>query len=102
MRSILITGCSSGIGYDAAHGMRAKGWRVFATCRQQKDCDRLIAEGDSALESFVELYPDADVQHLRGLVRHAQHEAARNKPPAAARKVFKYIRDLDELQRGLR
>ncbi|MGE8372793.1 MAG: ribosome biogenesis factor YjgA, partial [Pseudomonas putida] len=34
--------------------------------------------------------------------RHAQHEKARNKPPAAARKVFKYIRDLDELQRGLR
>ena len=64
--------------------------------------DRLIAEGDSALESFVELYPDADVQHLRGLVRHAQHEAARNKPPAAARKVFKYIRELDEIQRGLR
>ncbi|TRO24207.1 ribosome-associated protein [Ectopseudomonas mendocina] len=64
--------------------------------------DRLIAEGDSALESFVELYPDADVQHLRGLVRHAQHEAARNKPPAAARKVFKYIRELDEIHRGLR
>ena len=64
--------------------------------------DRLIAEGDSALESFVELYPDADVQHLRGLVRHAQHEVARNKPPAAARKVFKYIRELDEIQRGLR
>ena len=64
--------------------------------------DRLIAEGDSALEGFVELYPDADVQHLRGLVRHAQHEVARNKPPAAARKVFKYIRELDEIQRGLR
>ena len=55
MRSILITGCSSGIGYDAAHGMKAKGWRVFATCRQQKDCDRLIAEG---LESFVLDYAD--------------------------------------------
>lgn len=49
MRSILITGCSSGIGYDAAHALRARGWRVFATCRQQGDCDRLIAEG---LESF--------------------------------------------------
>ncbi|MBU2992634.1 SDR family NAD(P)-dependent oxidoreductase [Octadecabacter sp. 1_MG-2023] len=44
-KSILITGCSSGIGYDAAHGMRDAGWRVFASCRRQADCDRLIAEG---------------------------------------------------------
>ena len=47
-RSILITGCSSGIGYAAAHGMRARGWRVFAACRQQADCDRLQAEGFDA------------------------------------------------------
>ena len=44
-RSILITGCSSGIGYDAAHGLRARGWRVFASCRQETDCARLRAEG---------------------------------------------------------
>lgn len=54
-RSILITGCSSGIGLDAARGLTARGWRVFATCRQQKDCDRLTAEG---LESFVLDYTD--------------------------------------------
>lgn len=47
-KSILITGCSSGIGYDAAHGMRAAGWRVFASCRQAADCDRLRAEGFDA------------------------------------------------------
>ncbi|WP_271410817.1 ribosome biogenesis factor YjgA [Pseudomonas sp. Q1-7] len=64
--------------------------------------DRLIEGGDAALESFVADYPDTDRQHLRGLIRHAQHEAAHNKPPAAARKVFKYIRDLDESKRGLR
>lgn len=44
-KTILITGCSSGIGLDAARGLRARGWRVFASCRQQKDCDRLRAEG---------------------------------------------------------
>ena len=44
-KSILITGCSSGIGFDAAHGLRAHGWRVFASCRQEKDCARLRAEG---------------------------------------------------------
>ncbi len=44
-KTILITGSSSGIGYDAALGFRALGFRVFASCRAQADCDRLIAEG---------------------------------------------------------
>lgn len=44
-KTILITGCSSGIGYDAAHGMRKAGWRVFASCRKQEDCARLQSEG---------------------------------------------------------
>lgn len=54
-RSILITGCSSGIGLDAAWGLKARGWRVFATCRQEADCERLRAEG---LESFRLDYAD--------------------------------------------
>lgn len=54
-RSVLITGCSSGIGYDAAHGLAARGWRVFATCRQEADCARLRDEG---LESFRLDYTD--------------------------------------------
>ena len=44
-KTILITGCSSGIGYAAARGLRSDGWRVFASCRKREDCDRLIAEG---------------------------------------------------------
>jgi NAD(P)-dependent dehydrogenase (short-subunit alcohol dehydrogenase family) len=54
-KSMLITGCSSGIGYDAAHGLAARGWRVFATCRKQDDCVRLRTEG---FESFVLDYAD--------------------------------------------
>ena len=54
-RTLLITGCSSGIGLDAARGMRARGWRVFATCRAEADCERLRGEG---LESFVLDYTD--------------------------------------------
>ncbi|MEZ5910787.1 MAG: SDR family oxidoreductase [Paracoccaceae bacterium] len=54
-RTILITGCSSGIGYDAAHGLASRGWRVFATCRKETDCARLRGEG---LESFVLDYED--------------------------------------------
>ncbi|MEX1662996.1 SDR family NAD(P)-dependent oxidoreductase [Thioclava sp. 15-R06ZXC-3] len=44
-KTILITGCSSGIGYDAAHGLKAAGWKVLATCRKEEDCERLRAEG---------------------------------------------------------
>jgi len=56
-RSILITGCSSGIGYYCAHALRDRGWRVFASCRAQSDCDRLIAEG---FDSPRIDYSDAD------------------------------------------
>ena len=54
-RSVLITGCSSGIGLDAARGLKARGWRVFATCREEADCARLREEG---LESFPLDYAD--------------------------------------------
>ncbi|NNE78682.1 MAG: SDR family NAD(P)-dependent oxidoreductase [Silicimonas sp.] len=54
-KTILITGCSSGIGYAVAHGLTAHGWRVFATCRKPDDCARLEREG---LESFVLDYED--------------------------------------------
>lgn len=56
-RTVLITGCSSGIGYDAAHGLARRGWRVLATCRQPDDCARLTAEG---LESFPLDYASED------------------------------------------
>lgn len=52
-KTLLITGCSSGIGYDAAHGMRARGWRVFASCRKAEHCAKLRAEGfDSPLIDY--------------------------------------------------
>ena len=54
-KTVLITGCSSGIGYDAAHGLVKRGWRVFATCRKPEDCARLEDEG---LESLVLDYDD--------------------------------------------
>ncbi len=54
-RTILITGCSSGIGHDAAHTLAKRGWRVFATCRKESDAERLRGEG---LESWALDYAD--------------------------------------------
>ena len=44
-KSILITGCSSGIGRDAALGLQRRGWRVFASCRKEADCQELRDQG---------------------------------------------------------
>ncbi len=43
--SILITGCSTGIGYTTAVELRKQGYRVIASARQQADVSRLDAQG---------------------------------------------------------
>jgi len=48
-RSILITGCSSGIGHAAAVALKARGWRVFAAARSDADLARLRGEGFAAV-----------------------------------------------------
>ncbi|WP_342077080.1 SDR family NAD(P)-dependent oxidoreductase [Yoonia sp. SS1-5] len=54
-KTILITGCSSGIGLDAAQGLRGAGWRVFASCRKPEDCAQLQSEGfDSPLIDYAD------------------------------------------------
>lgn len=65
-RSVLITGCSSGIGLDAARTLHRRGWRVFATCRNPLDCETLITEG---LESFS--LDQSDPQSIRTAVATA-------------------------------
>lgn len=58
--------------------------------------DRLVAEGDDAIPSVLDLYPEADRQQLRALIRNAQKEQAANKPPKSFRQIFQYLRDLAE------
>ncbi|HEY5734818.1 MAG TPA: SDR family NAD(P)-dependent oxidoreductase, partial [Gammaproteobacteria bacterium] len=49
-RSILITGCSSGIGLCVADGLKQRGYRVFATARNQDDVRTLENQGHEALQ----------------------------------------------------
>ncbi len=56
--------------------------------------DQLLAEGDSAIQLVIEKYPTADRQHLRQLIKQHQKEVSQQKPPAASRKLFRYLREL--------
>ena len=49
-KSILITGCSSGIGLCVAEGLKTRGYRVFATARRQADVQQLDAAGFESLQ----------------------------------------------------
>ncbi|WP_455218174.1 SDR family oxidoreductase, partial [Kaarinaea lacus] len=44
-RTVLITGCSSGIGYCVAHGLHQRGYNVIASARKVTDVERLKQEG---------------------------------------------------------
>ncbi len=56
--------------------------------------DRIIAEGDIAIDKVMELYPTADRQKLRQLGRQAKKEQENNKPPKIFREIFQYLKFL--------
>ena len=58
--------------------------------------DRLIDDGDDAVAEVLNLWPDADRQQLRSLIRNAKKEKEGNKPPKSARLIFQYLRELAE------
>ncbi len=67
---------------------------IFHQLEQQRDA--IVAQGDDAIQLLMAEYPAADRQRLRQLARQAQKEQQQNKPPKAAREIFKYLRELAE------
>jgi NAD(P)-dependent dehydrogenase (short-subunit alcohol dehydrogenase family) len=59
-KAVLITGCSSGIGLCCAEGLKARGYRVFATARKPEDVARLREQGFEAYRLDI-----ADPQSIR-------------------------------------
>ncbi|MEE9310725.1 MAG: SDR family NAD(P)-dependent oxidoreductase [Cocleimonas sp.] len=62
METILVTGCSTGIGYHVAKGLMERGYTVYATARKPEDVTRLIAEGFKCLQ--LDYADSASVQDL--------------------------------------
>ena len=48
LRTIIVTGASSGIGAHCARALKKDGWRIFATARRQEDIAALAADGIEA------------------------------------------------------
>jgi ribosome-associated protein len=60
--------------------------------------DRLVKEGDAAINNALLEFPQLDRQIARQLIREAQKEQKENKAPAASRKLFKYLKEeMDKL-----
>ena len=70
MRTIVITGCSTGFGRVTAFYLAQRGWRVVATVRQEAQHAELLAEAaaqglqDQLLPFLCDITVSADVQRL--------------------------------------
>ncbi len=60
--------------------------------------DRIIEEGQSALNEFSAHYPGADRQRLRQLMMNSRKERERNQPPKSARSLFRALRETIEAE----
>lgn len=78
---------------DLVHGQQQRNQHFH---QLEKLRDRLLAEGIDAMSAVLDVYPHADRQHLRQLILAAEKEQKAGQPPATARKLFKYLRELAE------
>ncbi len=59
--------------------------------------DAVLAAGAGGADLVLQRWPEADRQQLRQLILQHQRESQRNRPPAASRKLFRYLRELREI-----
>jgi len=84
---------------DAALDQRSEAARELKARHHRAEAwrDQLLESGDTALGKLLETRHDLDVQTLRQLLRNAQRELQANKAPASARKLFRLLRDADNI-----
>ena len=59
--------------------------------------EEILAAGPAGAELAAGRWPQADRQQLRQLILQHQRESGQGKPPAASRKLFRYLRELQDL-----
>ena len=65
--------------------------------RLEKWRDKLIEGDNSVLSEIIGHYQqDVNRQHISQLIRSAKQEQTQNKPPASARKLFRYLQELED------
>jgi len=62
--------------------------------------DRLLRDDASAWTELAPMIATEDLQHLRGLARQARAEQDASRPPAAARQLFRRLRDVLPIPRA--
>lgn len=94
MRGIDLTEIEAGL------TKREEGQRELARAfhRLEDLRDEVVEEGLPAIEKVVTQFPNADRQRLRTLILQIGKDAKANKPPAAKRKLFQYLKELQEHQ----
>jgi NAD(P)-dependent dehydrogenase (short-subunit alcohol dehydrogenase family) len=101
LRTIIVTGASSGIGAHCARALKRDGWRVFATARKPQDIAALAADGIEAFyldyrePASIEALVTAVLERTGGTLgalynngAHAQPGAVEDLPVAALREQF--------------
>jgi ribosome-associated protein len=94
MRGIDLTEIEAGL------AKRDEGQRELARAfhRLEELRDDVVELGLPGIEKVIAQFPDADRQRLRTLILQIGKDAKANKPPAAKRKLFQYLKELQEHQ----
>jgi NAD(P)-dependent dehydrogenase (short-subunit alcohol dehydrogenase family) len=71
MKTVVITGASTGIGRSAAEHLAAKGWQVFAGIRKPEDGEALIAADDRIKPIFLDVTNPEQVDASVDMIRAA-------------------------------
>jgi ribosome-associated protein len=77
---------------QALHNTQRQGTAALHQLEQLRE--DILAAGIEGVELAITRYPDADRQQLRQLILQHNREVQRQKPPAASRKLFRYLKEL--------
>ncbi|MCP5162977.1 MAG: DUF615 domain-containing protein [Hahellaceae bacterium] len=79
--------------FDASSKVFAQQLHVLEKWR-----DRLVSGDNDVIAEYIEKHPVSDIQHFRQLVRNAKKDAANEKNTGASRKLFKFLKEIQEQQ----